>query len=282
MDTNITLNPQQLQRFRRALYADEKSPATIRKYLHDVEVFFRYVQDRPVSKELALAYKAHLLGRYAVSSANTMLVSLNCFFAWIGAPELRVKTVKRQRDIFREDRELTKAEYLRLLETARKQKKIWLKLVMETICATGIRVSELRYITLEAVRRGTAKITCKGKHRQIFLSKRLCAALKEYCRQRNIKSGPVFVTKNGTALDRSNIWSAMKRLCRDCGVAAGKVFPHNLRHLFARLFLTIEKDITKLADILGHSSLNTTRLYTLSSGAEHRRRINQLAKILLL
>lgn len=278
----ISLTPQQLEEFQRALYMDEKSPATIRKYVHDVEVFFRYAQDRPVSKALVLAYKERLLAEYAVSSANTMLVSLNRFLGWAGAPELRVKTVKRQRDIFREDRELTKGEYLRLLEAAEKQRKYWLKLVMETVCATGIRVSELRHITAEAAHCGTAKITCKGKHRQIFLPKKLCAKLKEYCRVRKIQSGPVFVTKNGTALDRSNIWAAMKKLCRDCNVAAGKVFPHNLRHLFARLFLTIEKDISKLADILGHASLNTTRLYTLSSGAEHRRRLNQLAKILLL
>ena len=273
---------QQLQQFHRTLYAEEKSPATIRKYLHDVKKFFLYAQGQPLTKELVLAYKEHLLEQYAVSSANTMLVSLNCFFSWSGVPELRVKTVRQQRETFRKDKELTKAEYLRLLDTAQKQKKLWLRLVMETICATGIRVSELRHITVEAFQRGTAKITCKGKHRQIFLPKRLCAKLKEYCRQRKIKSGSVFVTKNGTALDRSNIWSAMKKLCRECGVAEEKVFPHNLRHLFARVFLTIEKDITKLADILGHTSLNTTRLYTLSSGAEHRRRMNQLAKILLL
>ncbi len=276
-----TLN-QQLQQFRRTLYADEKSPATIRKYLHDVKKFFLYAQGQPVTKELVLAYKEHILEQYVVSSANTMLVSLNGFFSWAGIPELRVKTVKQQRETFRKDKELTKAEYRRLLDTAQKQKKVWLKLVMETICATGIRVSELRHVTVEAVQRGAAKITCKGKHRQIFLPKKLCTKLKEYCRERKIKSGPVFVTKNGTALDRSNIWCAMKRLCQYCGVAEEKVFPHNLRHLFARIFLTIEKDITKLADILGHTSLNTTRLYTLSSGAEHRRRMNQLAKILLL
>ena len=278
----IVLHPEQLQQFSRTLYADEKSPATIRKYLHDVGAFFRYAQEQSVTKELVVSYKVRLLEEYAVTSANTMLVSLNCFFSWAGVPELRVKTVKQQRETFRKDKELTKAEYRRLLDTAQKQKKVWLKLVMETICATGIRVSELRHITVEAVQRGTAKITCKGKHRQIFLPKKLCAKLKEYCRQRKIKSGTVFITKNGTALDRSNIWCAMKKLCRECGVAEEKVFPHNLRHLFARIFLTIEKDITKLADILGHTSLNTTRLYTLSSGAEHRRRMNQLAKILLL
>ena len=272
----------QLELFRAFLYEDEKSPATIRKYLHDVEAFFCYVQDRPITKALVLTYKDWLLERYAVSSANTMLVSLNRFFAWADAAELRVKTVKRQRDIFRGDKELTKAEYQRLLETAQKQKKLWLKLVMETICSTGIRISELRHITVEAIQRGLAQITCKGKHRQILLPKKLCARLREYCRSRDIQSGPVFVTKNGSALDRSNIWSAMKKLCKDCGVAAEKVFPHNLRHLFARTFLSVEKDITKLADILGHASLNTTRIYTISSGAEHRRRMNQIANVLLI
>lgn len=278
----IMFKPQQIKEFQIALYEDEKSPATIQKYLHDVEVFFEYAQKRRVTKELVRLYKDWLLERYAVSSANTMLVSLNCFFDWAGIPELRIKTVKCQRDIFREDKELTKEEYKRLLDTAQRQKKFWLKLVMETICATGIRVSELHYITVIAVQRGMARIICKGKHRQILLPQKLCARLRRYCAIRGIKNGPVFVTKNGAALDRSNIWAAMKKLCRDSGVAAGKVFPHNLRHLFARMFLTIEKDICKLADILGHASLNTTRIYTLSSGAEHRKRINQLAKVLLL
>ena len=247
-----------------------------------MEVFFRYAEDRPITKTLVLAYKEWLLERYAVSSANSMLVSLNRFFAWAGAVKLRIKTVKRQRDIFRGDRELTKAEYQRLLETAQKQKKFWLKLVMETICATGIRVSELRHITVDAIQRGSAQITCKGKHRQILLPRKLCVLLQKYCHDRDIQSGPVFVTKSGSALDRSNIWSAMKKLCKDCGVAAEKVFPHNLRHLFARTFLTVEKDITKLADILGHASLNTTRIYTISSGTEHRRRMNQIANVLLI
>ena len=278
----IAFNSHQLEQFQDFLYEDEKSPATIRKYLHDVKVFLCYVEDRAVTKAAVLSYKDWLLERYAVSSANTMLVSLNRFFAWAGAAELRVKTVKCQRDIFRGDRELTKAEYHRLLDTAQKQKKLWLKLVMETICSTGIRVSELRHITVEAIKRGSARITCKGKHRQILLPRKLCARLREYCRGRKIQSGPVFVTKNGSALDRSNIWTAMKKLCKDCGVAAEKVFPHNLRHLFARTFLSVEKDITKLADVLGHSSVNTTRIYTISSGTEHRRRINQIANVLLI
>ena len=275
-------NCQQKEQFQSYLFKDEKSPATIQKYLHDVEVFFNYAHGREIGKELALSYKDWLLERYAVSSANTMLISLNRFFAWAGVPELRIKTVRCQRDIFREDKELTKEEYRRLLDTARKQKKFWLKLVMETICATGIRVSELRYITVSAIRCGTVRIICKGKHRQILLPQKLCMRLRRYCTDRNIKSGPVFVSKNGTALDRSNIWAAMKKLCRASGVAAEKVFPHNLRHLFARMFLTIEKDITKLADVLGHASLNTTRIYTASSGMEHRRRIDRLAKMLLL
>ena len=277
-----SLNHQQLQEFQCALYSDEKSSATIRKYRHDVEVFFQYAQGRPVTKELVVSYKHYLLERYAVSSANTMLASLNRFFAWAGIPELRVKTVKCQRSIFSGEKELTKKEYLHLLNAAQKQKKFWLRLVMETICDTGIRVSELRHITVEAVRRGTAKITCKGKHRRVLLPQKLCTRLKTYCKGRKIASGPIFVTKNGTALDRSNIWSAMKKLCVECGMSAEKVFPHNLRHLFARTFLTIEKDITKLADILGHTNVNTTRLYTISGGAEHRRRLNQLANLLLL
>lgn len=281
MDIEITLCLSQLQQFQAALYSDEKSPATIQKYLHDVEVFFQYAQEQRVTKELVLSYKGYLLEKYAVSSANTMIVSINCFFAWMGAPELRVKTIKRQREIFRGDKELTKKEYHRLLDTAQQQKKFRLKLIMETICATGIRVSELRHITVEAIRSGTAKITCKGKHRLVLLPKKLCGRLKEYCHKKKIKSGSIFITKNGSPLDRSNIWSAMKKLCKDSGVAAEKIFPHNLRHLFARLFLTIEKDITKLADILGHTSLNTTRIYTLSNGAEHRRRMNQLARVLL-
>ena len=206
----IAFSSHQLELFQTFLYEDEKSSATIRKYLHDVEVFFRYTQDRSVTKALVLAYKDWLLERYAVSSVNTMLVSLNRFFAWVGAAKLQVKTVKCQRDIFRGDKELTKAEYQRLLDTAQKQKKLWLKLVMETICSTGIRISELRHITVEAIQCGLAKITCKGKHRQILLPRKLCMRLREYCRSRDIQSGPVFVTKNGSALDRSNIWSAMK------------------------------------------------------------------------
>lgn len=280
MEMKLNLKP--LEAFRTALYEDEKSPATIQKYLHDVEVFFKYTGGRAVVKELVCAYKQWLLERYAVSSVNTMLVSLNRYFAWAGLSNLRIKTIKCQRDIFREDRELTKEEYQRLLDTAQRQKKFWLKLVMETICTTGIRVSELRYITVAAIQCGTARITCKGKHRQILLPQKLCARLLQYCARRNIKSGPIFVTKNGAALNRSNIWAAMKKLCLGSGVAAEKVFPHNLRHLFARMFLTIEKDISKLADVLGHASVDTTRIYTLSSGAEHRRRINQLAKVLLL
>ena len=277
----MIFNEEQIKQFKSTLLLEEKSPATIQKYLRDVEKFRLFAQDQPVTKETVLAYKEHLLENYAVSSANTMLVSLNCFFSWMERPDLRVRTVKCQRDTFCGDKELTKAEYRRLLDTAQRQKKLRLKLVMETICATGIRVSELRFITAEAVSSGTARVTCKGKHRQILLPRELCKRLQKFCRERKISSGPVFVTKSGKALDRSNIWAAMKKLCRDAHVAAEKVYPHNLRHLFARMFLTIEKDIAKLADVLGHSSLNTTRIYTLSSGKEHRARLNRLSMVLL-
>ena len=277
----MAITTDNLKQFQDDLRSNEKSPATIQKYHHDVMVFLRYAQDQEITRDLVLSYKEYLLQTYAVSSANTMLVSLNCFFSWMERPDLRVKTVKCQRDTFCGDKELTKTEYQRLLDTAQQQKKQRLKLVMETLCATGIRVSELRFITVSAVNSGTARVTCKGKHRLIFLSKKLCQRLRVFCREEKIKSGPVFVTKGGKALDRSNIWSAMKKLCQDANVPAEKVYPHNLRHLFARMFLTIEKDIAKLADVLGHSSLNTTRIYTLSSGEEHRARINRLSMVLL-
>lgn len=274
---------EELQRFQDALYAEEKSGATIRKYIHDTEIFCKFAEEKnvPLTKELVVSYKEWLLERYAVSSANTMLISLNRFFAWLGRPELRVKTVRYQRELFCADKELTRAEYQRLLKTAERQKKERLRLVIETICTTGIRVSELRYITVEALTSGTARVTCKGKHRMVFLPKGLCRELKQYCAKRKIESGPVFVTKSGAALDRSNIWTDMKKLCTEACVAPEKVFPHNLRHLFARIFLTVEKDISKLADVLGHASLDTTRIYTISSGTAHRRRINRIAKVLL-
>lgn len=191
--------------------------------------------------------------------------------------DLRVKNLKIQKQIFAStDKELTKAEYDRLLQAAKQKKNERLYLLMQTICSTGIRVSEVRYVTVEAVSRGVAEINCKGKRRQVFLPKQLCQILKQYIKEQKTKSGAVFVTKNGNPLDRSNIWSDMKKLCKAANVSEKKVFPHNLRHLFARTYYNLQKDIVRLADILGHSSVNTTRIYTMETGEIHRRQIQKL------
>ena len=191
--------------------------------------------------------------------------------------DLRVKKLKIQKQIFAStDKELSKAEYDRLLQAAKQKKNERLYLLMQTICSTGIRVSEVRYITVEAVARGIAEINCKGKRRQLFLPKQLCQVLKQYIKEQKIKSGSVFITKNGNPLDRSNIWTDMKKLCKAANVSEKKVFPHNLRHLFARTYYSLQKDIVRLADILGHSSVNTTRIYTMETGEIHRRQIQKL------
>ena len=212
-----------------------------------------------------------------------MLAAVNKFLDFIGASELKVKRLKIQRNMFiNEQKELTKQEYYRLIKAAQQQSNKRLNLILQTICSTGIRISELKYITKEAINNGRAEINCKGKLRVIFLPKDLCKKLKQYSISKNIKTGSVFITKNGNELDRSNIWRDMKKLCEYAKVAPEKVFPHNLRHLFARMFYAIEQDIVKLADILGHSSINTTRIYTASSGREHQEKIEKLSYALLL
>ena len=211
------------------------------------------------------------------ASVNSVLSSLNSFFdynEWYGC---KVKPLKIQKQIFAsKDKELSKAEYERLLDAARSGKNERLYLLMQTICSTGIRVSEVRFVTAEAVKNGVASINCKGKLRQVFLPKVLCRILTQYMKKKKITSGPVFVSRTGKPLDRSNIWSDMKKLCEHAGVSKDKVFPHNLRHLFARTYYSLQKDIVRLADILGHSSVNTTRIYTMETGEVHRRQIEKL------
>lgn len=217
--------------------------------------------------------------QYSVKSINSMLVSVNSLLAFLGWSDCRVKSIRQQRQIYcTEEKELTKSEYLRLLEAAKKKPQ--LRLVMETICGTGIRVSELRYFTVEAVRRGEIVVNCKAKTRTILLPGKLRKLLLDYAKKNQIVSGSIFVTRNGNPLNRSNIWSDMKKLCETANVKASKVFPHNLRKLFARTFYGIEKDIAKLADILGHSSIDTTRIYIISTGTEHRREIERLGLVI--
>ena len=266
-----------ISNFKVYLIEEEKSKATLEKYIRDIETFYARVGNNEVDKLCVLNYKKYLTDNYAVSSVNSMLSSLNSFFAYLEWFELRIKTIKVQKQIFASnEKELTKREYGRLLTAAKAKKNLRLYLLMQTICSTGIRVSELRFITVESINRGRAEINCKGKRRCAFLPTELCKILKNYAKEQKIKSGAVFVSKNGNPLDRSNIWSEMKKLCKEAGVSEKKVFPHNLRHLFARTYYTIQKDIVRLADILGHSSVNTTRIYTMETGEIHRKQIQRL------
>ena len=259
------------------LINEEKAAATVNKYLHDVGEFQTWLDEQELCKTAVLAYKAYLCEHYAPASVNAALSSLNSFFDFMEWYDLRVKNLKIQKQIFAStDKELTKAEYVRLLKAAKQKRNERLYLLMQTICSTGIRVSEVRYVTVEAVARGIAEINCKGKRRRVFLPKQLCQILKQYIKEQKIKSGAVFVTKNGNPLDRSNIWSDMKKLCKAANVSEKKVFPHNLRHLFARTYYSLQKDIVRLADILGHSSVNTTRIYTIETGEIHRKQIQKL------
>lgn len=249
------------------LVEEEKSIPTIEKYVRDVKLFVEYVDGREISKAEVMGYKKSLSGRYSPTSVNSMLVSLNRFLHFMGLSDCCVRLLKIQRRIFAsEERELTVSEYRRLLSAARGTR---LELVLRTICETGIRVSELRFITAEAVRQGSAVVDCKSKTRVIFIPKQLQNALLRYIKKAGITAGSVFVTKSGNPLNRSNIWRDMKALSHRAGIDPRKVFPHNLRHLFARTFYSIERDIVKLADILGHSSINTTRIYTVETGKQH-------------
>lgn len=260
----ITNEP--IQKFKDHLIDEEKSSSTIDKYIRDIRVFMGWCNNAEINKSLVLQYKQELIEKYAPASVNSIISSLNSFFGFMEWFDLKVKALKIQRQIFAsKDKELTKAEYERLLTAARQKKNQRLYYLMQTICSTGIRVSELKAVTVEAVRCGQAIINCKGKMRIVILPKQLCKMLKDYIKENNIKSGSVFVSKNGKPLDRSNIWSDMKKLCESAGVSKDKVFPHNLRHLFARTYYSIQKDVVRLADILGHSSVNTTRIYTMEA-----------------
>ena len=276
---NIT--DEMLSEYGEYLISEEKSRATVKKYLCDIGAFGKWLHSVPLTKNAVISYKEYLSSKYAPASVNSVLSSLNGFFKYKEWHDLCVKNIKIQRQIFiSEEKELTKGEYARLLQTARKRKNDRLCLLMQTICSVGIRISELRYITAEAVAGGCARINCKGKCRMVFLPEVLCRMLKSYIKARKIKSGPVFVTKNGNPLDRSNVWAEMKKLCFEAGVASGKVFPHNLRHLFARTYYNATGDIVRLADVLGHSSINTTRIYTMESGSVHKKQMRRLGLLL--
>lgn len=271
------ISNQNLEMFKEHLSNEEKSHATICKYMHDILTFANWLSANEFNKSDVLKYKSEISEKYAPTSVNSIISSLNSFFVFMQWHELKVKTLKVQKQIFLSgDKELTKIEYERLLFAAKREKNDRLYFLMQTICSCGIRISELRHITVESLTRQNTEIVCKGKCRLIFLPAALCKMLKGYIKKKKISSGPIFVTKNGRPLDRSNIWSDMKKLCKSAGVSEKKVFPHNLRHLFARTYYSIQKDIVRLADILGHSSINTTRIYTMESGEVHRRQVEKL------
>lgn len=270
-----------IAKFKEHLILEERSEITIEKYIRDVKAFTAYTQNTVVTKETVISYKKHLQETYAVRSVNSMLASINSLFAFLNWHDLKVKSLKLQQQVFcPEEKELTKAEYARLCRTAERKHNERLNLILQTICGTGIRVSELQFITVEAVKQGEAVVNCKAKTRSVFIVKELKQKLLRYAAEQGIKNGIIFVTRTGKPISRTNIWREMKALCIEANVNSQKVFPHNLRHLFARVFYGIEKDIAKLADILGHSSINTTRIYIISTGMEHRQRMENMRLII--
>lgn len=264
--------------FDRYLRRQERADRTAEKYLRDVRAFASWAADRRVTKELVIAWKESLsAGGYAPATINSMLAALHCFFAFANWENCRVKYLRVQRQLFRQpDRELTREDFSRLIDAARRLGRERLVLLMETICATGIRVSEVKYITLAAAEKGRAEISLKGKIRTVLLPSKLCHKLVKYAKKQKIASGEIFCTRSGKSLDRKQIWAEMKSICDAAGVEAGKVFPHNLRHLFAQVFYRSCRDVAKLADVLGHSSIETTRIYLVSTGAEHARELERL------
>lgn len=266
-----------IEKFENYLYEEERSDNTIEKYMRDVKNFYKIVGDKELKKTDILVYKKKLCEKYMPASVNSILSSLNALFVFMGWYELKVKALKIQRKIFADKtKELSKVEYEKLLTAAKEKHNERLYYLIQTIASTGLRVSEIKFVTVDAVRTGQSIINCKGKIRQIFLPKKLCKMLKNYIKSHGIKSGSVFVTRTGKTLDRHAIWKMLKGLCRVAEVSTEKVFPHNFRHLFARTFYSLKKDIVRLADILGHSSVETTRIYTKESGTEHIKLIQKL------
>ncbi|MBQ9155196.1 MAG: tyrosine-type recombinase/integrase [Eubacterium sp.] len=270
---------QQLKEYEHSLRLEEKSSHTVEKYLHDVRHFLSWLDDHPICKERMIAYKQFLLtSNYAAASINSKIASVNSFLSFLHCEDYKVRHIKTQRKIYCPgEKELTREEYVKLLDAAKGRPR--LRMIIETICATGIRISELRFFTVEAVRRGEIIVSCKNKTRTILLPAKLKKQLLVYAGKQKIRQGIIFRTKGGRPMNRSNIWSDMKKLCAAAHVQESKVFPHNLRKLFARTFYNNEKDIAKLADLLGHSNINTTRIYIMTTSLEHQKKIDRLGLV---
>lgn len=276
-----TLTQTSIQQYIDHLKSKERSTSTISQYTHALQLLLCCADNRPLDKPLLIAWKKQLIQRYAPTTVNAFLAAINGYFKYHQCSDLLIQPLKIQRPLFSDEhKELSHAEYQRLVQTAEHTRQHRLALILQTIAATGIRVSELRFITADAVRSGRAHVRNKGKHRLVLLPGKLCALLKRYLCQQKKSVGPVFTTRTGRPINRSNIWRAMKALCRQARVAPEKVFPHNLRHLFARTFYAAEKDLLRLADLLGHTSINTTRIYTLESGAQYLRQLNRMQLVI--
>ncbi len=271
------LSNELLQKYEKELVEEEKSNATISKYMYDIQCFKHFINERAVQKSLVLDYKNVLKGKYALTSVNSKLAALNSFLRFSGYGDFCVKQIKIQKSTFNsESKVLTKSEYFMLVEYADNINNQRLSLILQTVCATGIRISELEYITVEGAQKGEITVTCKGKTRKVFIVGALSSKLLKYAEKRGIEGGRIFVTRSGNPINRSNVWQEMKVLCKKTGINPEKVYPHNLRHLFARTFYEQEKDIAKLADILGHSNVNTTRIYIATTSEEHRKKVENL------
>lgn len=284
--TRHTITEDTIKKYLTYLREAEKSEATAEKYGRALRSLLAWLTQRErdtqgeLSKEALLRWKRELAESYAAGTVNTMLAAVNGYLDFSGFPQYRIKPLKVQRRIFRDrERELTRAEYMRLIETAKREGNHRLALIMETLGSTGIRISELRFITAEAVRYGEATVNCKGKRRPVLLPKNLRRLLRDWCKGQGITAGSVFITSGGRPVDRSNVWHEMKRICQKAGVDSRKVFPHNLRHLFAVVYYKATRDIAKLADLLGHASITTTRIYLMESGLTHRRQIERLGLV---
>lgn len=269
-----------MEEYCRSLYENERSRGTIEKYYGYLKAFQKYMDGKCVKKEAVIVWKEQLKERFSAVTVNVALSALNGFFQYYGWNDCVARFVRTKRALYwPESRMLSRKEYECLVKKAQQQKKERLALLLQTVCSTGIRISELQFITVEAVKQRFTQVECKGRTRTIFLPEKLCMLLEEYTEKHGIKTGMVFVTRNFRPVDRSNIWREMKKLGDASGVACEKIFPHNLRHLFARSYYDQEHDLSRLADILGHSSVNTTRIYTVESGRNHRKQLEQLGLV---
>ena len=274
-----TVTNKLVEKFREYLYEEEKSNATVSKYICDIKKLKEYANGHELDKKLIVSYKEYLQnkGCYKSGSINSVLVAANCFFQFMGWNDLKIKTIKVQKKAFMPNNmDLSKAEYKKLVAAAEKSGKIQLAMLIQTLCAIGLRVSELAFITVKSVNEGTVNVYCKGKERQILIPKALQIKLLYYIHKNGTKNGVVFCTRSGKPINRSNIWREMKSLCKEAGVEQEKVFPHNLRHLFAKTFYNTCKDIAKLADILGHSSIETTRVYIMTTSKEYQKHMDEM------